>query len=169
MLKSFKKFLMWITLTPVGTYCDRYIVRFTGFSLVSAVFAFSIGIPYQTTLALRTIGKRSGRLRMTPMPYRKIGDAYILIGSFGGSPRHPSWALNLMANPVAWIWVDRKQIPVKAELLTGEERQKVFDEISQGRGPYVRYQKMAMPRQLPVLRLTPFDAAWKNLSKDRVG
>lgn len=159
MLKAFKKFLMRITLTPAGTYCDRYIVRFSGISLVSAVFAFAIGIPYQTTLALRTIGKRTGRLRTVVMPYRKFGDSYVLIGSHGGSPRHPSWALNLMALPVAWIWVARKHIPVRVELLEGGERQRAFDEISQGRGPYARYQKMAMPRQLPVLRLTPFEEA----------
>ncbi len=159
MLKTFKRFLMWITLTPAGTYCDRYIVRFTGISLVSAVFAFSIGIPYQTTLGLRTIGKRTGRLRTAAMPDRKFGDSYILVGSHGGSPRHPSWAVNMMAHPVAWIWVARKKLPVKVELLTGEERQRVFDELTQGRGPYVRYQKIAMPRQLPVLRLTPFEDA----------
>ncbi|MBJ22773.1 MAG: nitroreductase family deazaflavin-dependent oxidoreductase [bacterium] len=156
MLKAFKKFLMGITLTPAGTFCDKAIVRFTGVSLVSAVFAFAIGIPYQTTLCLRTIGKRTGHLRTAVVPYRKLENAYVVIGSFGGSPRHPSWALNMMAQPVAWIWVARKYIPVRVELLEGDERQRVFDEISQGRGPYVRYQKMAMPRLLPVLRMTPF-------------
>ncbi|MAG32401.1 MAG: hypothetical protein CL908_16085 [Deltaproteobacteria bacterium] len=159
MLKAFKKVLMKITLTPAGTYCDRHIVRFTGISLVSAVFAFAIGIPYQTTLCLRTIGRKTGRIRTAVVPYRRFGNSYVLIGSYGGSPRHPSWALNMMARPVAWIWVARRHIPVTVELLEGEERQRVFDEISQGRGPYVRYQKMAMPRLLPVLRLTPFEEA----------
>lgn len=157
MLKAFKRFLMKITLTPLGTGCDQHVVRFSGISLVSAVFAFAIGIPYQTTLCLRTIGKRTWRLRTAVVPYRKFGDSYVLVGSNGGSTRHPSWAVNMMTHPVAWIWVARKHLPVRVELLEGEERQEVFDEISQGRGPYVRYQEKAMPRQLPVLRLTPFD------------
>ncbi|MBW2423777.1 MAG: nitroreductase family deazaflavin-dependent oxidoreductase [Deltaproteobacteria bacterium] len=154
---AFKKFLMRITLTPAGTAIDRVITRLTGWSLVSAVFAFSIGIPYQTSLCLMTIGKRTGRLRKAVLPYRQMGDAYVLIGSFGGAKRHPAWALNMMAHPIAWVWVARRQRPVRVELLEGEERQRVFDEITLGRGPYVRYQKMALPRQLPVFRLTPFE------------
>jgi len=155
--KKFKQFVMGLVLTPIGSALDRRIVRFTGWSLISAVFAWALGIPYQPTLGLRTIGKRTGRLRIAVLPYKKYDDAYYLVGSYGGAPRHPSWAINLMAHPNAWIWVNREEIPVRAELLQGEEREKIFEQISQGRGPYVRYQKMAAPRELPVLRLTPFE------------
>lgn len=159
MLERFKQWVMGIVLTPPGAWLDRYITRFTGASLISAVFAWALGMPYQPSLALRTIGKRTGRLRMAVLPYARDGEAYVLVGSNGGAPRHPSWAVNLMSHPNAWIWVQRKQIPVRAALLEGEARKRVFDEITGGRGPYVRYQKMAMPRQLPVLKLVPFDAS----------
>lgn len=159
MWKRFKQSVMGIVLTPIGAALDRRIVRFTGWSLISAVFAWALGIPYQHTLGLRTIGKRSGRLRMAVLPYKEYDGAYYLVGSNGGAPRHPSWALNMMVHPNAWIWVNRREIPVRAEFLQGGEREKIFDRISQGRGPYVRYQKMATPRELPVFRLTPFEGA----------
>lgn len=156
MWKRFKQFVMGLVLTPIGSALDRRIVRWTGWSLISAVFAWALGIPYQPTLGLRTIGRRTGRLRMAVLPYKEFDGAYYLVGSNGGAPRHPAWAVNLMTHPNAWIWVQRRQIPVHAELLEGEERREIFERISQGRGPYVRYQKMASPRELPVLRLTPF-------------
>ena len=53
---------------------------------ISAVFAWALGIPYQPTLGLRTIGKRSGRLRIAVLPYKKYDGAYYLVGSNGGAP-----------------------------------------------------------------------------------
>ena len=151
-----KKILFKLLVSKAGFRCDRHIVRLSGYSIVSWAFAFSLGIPYQPTLFIRTVGRRSGLIRSAVLPYSEIDGAYFLVGSNGGSALHPSWAVNMMALPVAWLWVKRRKTPVRAALLEGGERDRVFEAITKGRGPYVRYQSMAQPRQLPVFRLTPF-------------
>ena len=52
------------------------------------------GVP---TLLLTTRGRRSGRLRRTPLIYGRDGDAYVVVASYGGTPDHPDWYLNLTA------------------------------------------------------------------------
>jgi F420H(2)-dependent quinone reductase len=54
------------------------------------------GIP---TLLLTTRGRRSGRLRRTPLIYGRDGDRYLVVASYGGSPHHPDWYLNLRDDP----------------------------------------------------------------------
>jgi deazaflavin-dependent oxidoreductase (nitroreductase family) len=43
-------------------------------------------------------GNKTGATRKTPLMRVKDGDAYILIGSMGGAPKHPVWVHNLRAN-----------------------------------------------------------------------
>jgi deazaflavin-dependent oxidoreductase (nitroreductase family) len=50
-------------------------------------------------LLLTTSGRRSGEKRTSPLFYTTAGDAYVIIGSKGGSDTHPGWYLNLQANP----------------------------------------------------------------------
>lgn len=44
--------------TPAGAAFDRYVVRFTGHSLVSWAFARANGVEYNAPLLLTTIGAR---------------------------------------------------------------------------------------------------------------
>ena len=52
---------------------------------------------------LTTVGRRTGSLRRTPLIRIRDGERYLLVASMGGAPRHPSWYLNLVANPKATI------------------------------------------------------------------
>ena len=54
------------------------------------------GVP---TLLLTTRGRRSGKLRRTPLIYGRDGDRYVVVASYGGSPQHPDWYLNLRDEP----------------------------------------------------------------------
>ena len=51
------------------------------------------------TLLLTTRGRRSGRLRRTPLIYGRDGDRYVVVASYGGSPQHPDWYFNLADDP----------------------------------------------------------------------
>ena len=42
-------------------------------------------------LLLTTTGRRSGRLRTTPLTYFEVGDELLIVGSNGGEDRAPAW------------------------------------------------------------------------------
>jgi deazaflavin-dependent oxidoreductase (nitroreductase family) len=51
-------------------------------------------------LLLHHIGARSGVERVTPLAYTPEGDdGFVIVGSNGGSPTHPSWYYNLKTDP----------------------------------------------------------------------
>ncbi|MET0134722.1 MAG: nitroreductase/quinone reductase family protein, partial [Kibdelosporangium sp.] len=44
-------------------------------------------------------GAKTGRERISPLFFQPVGDGWAVFGTHGGSPRHPVWYHNLMANP----------------------------------------------------------------------
>src|SRR5262245_40464880 len=60
------------------------------------------GVP---TLLLTTRGRRSGRLRRTPLIYGEDDGRYLVVASYGGSHQHPDWYVNLDADPAVTIQV----------------------------------------------------------------
>jgi deazaflavin-dependent oxidoreductase (nitroreductase family) len=58
---------------------------------------------------LTTVGAKTGKRRhsiVTRFPEPDHPDAWLVVGSNGGSARHPSWCYNLAKNPdQAWITV----------------------------------------------------------------
>jgi deazaflavin-dependent oxidoreductase (nitroreductase family) len=106
-------------------------------------------------LLLRTIGRRSKEPRTAALLYVRDGDAYAVIASKGGSPRHPGWFHNLVANPDVEIQVGRERFPVRARVAEGKERARLWaraDEINQGQ--YAVYQART-ERVIPVVVLEP--------------
>ena len=58
---------------------------------------------------LTTRGRHSGLIRRVPVMRVRDGDRYLVVASMGGAPRHPSWYLNLVADPDVIIQ-DRSEI-----------------------------------------------------------
>jgi deazaflavin-dependent oxidoreductase (nitroreductase family) len=48
-------------------------------------------LPGSNVLVLHTTGRNSGQHRQTPLSFTKDGDAFVVIASNGGAPRHPDW------------------------------------------------------------------------------
>src|ERR1700733_12482114 len=81
---------------------------------------------------------------------------YLIIGSNGGAPRDPAWVRTLRARPDAVIWARRRRIRVKAELLSGFERERAFASLAGLWPAYERYHTRAAPhRELPEFLLRP--------------
>ena len=105
-------------------------------------------------LMLTTTGARSGLRRTLPVLAIRDGEAFIVIASNFGRPRHPSWYHNLRADPRAWAEVEGRGGRFVARELTGAERDRGFRlgaEIYPGFHHYVRW----AGREIPVLRLDP--------------
>ncbi len=111
-------------------------------------------LPGGRILVLHTIGRKSGKARQTPLSFTRDGDSYVVIGSDGGAPRHPDWYLNLGSTRDVAIDVAGKEVAVRAETVTGPERQRLWDAAVRSAPGYAAYQRRTS-REIPVVRLTP--------------
>jgi deazaflavin-dependent oxidoreductase (nitroreductase family) len=107
-----------------------------------------------STLLLTTHGRRSGRLRRTPLIYGRDGDAYVVMASWGGAPRHPSWYLNLADDPEVTIQVADRVIPARARTAEGAERERLW-ELMAGIWPAYRDYQGRTSRVIPVVAIEP--------------
>jgi len=105
-------------------------------------------------LLLTTTGRRSGKVRTTPLGLFEHPGGYLIVASNGGRPVHPAWYLNLEKNPHVTIQVMDKVIPVTAEVLSGEARAKAWQEVIRSAPAYAAYEQRT-PRQIPVILLRP--------------
>jgi len=103
-------------------------------------------------LLLTTTGAKSGRTYINPLVYTRDGDRIVIIASFRGAPKHPSWYHNLVAHPDATVEVGRERFQVKAVITKGEERKRLFDQQAKKMPIFHDYQKMTS-RQIPVIVL----------------
>ncbi|MFE3903994.1 nitroreductase family deazaflavin-dependent oxidoreductase [Streptomyces sp. NPDC059153] len=107
-------------------------------------------------LILTVPGARSGRLRTTPlacMPENGTEQSWILVGSNFGRTGHPAWTANLLAGPGKAVvnWRGR-DIPVRATLLQGAERDAVWQTALKFWPPYATYQTR-VEREIRLFRL----------------
>ncbi|GAA4043076.1 nitroreductase/quinone reductase family protein [Streptomyces shaanxiensis] len=103
---------------------------------------------------LTSTGARSGLPRRTPlacMP-EENGRSWILVGSNFGRTGHPAWTANLRAHPDAEISWKGADIPVRAQLLQGEERAAVWKNLLAFWPPYATYQAR-VEREIRLFRI----------------
>ncbi|MFI8966556.1 nitroreductase family deazaflavin-dependent oxidoreductase [Streptomyces sp. NPDC053493] len=105
-------------------------------------------------VVLTAQGAKSGRPRVTPLACMPQEDGtWLLIGSNFGRPGHPAWTANLLAHPDASISWRGEDVPVRARLLTGEERAAAWRAVLAFWPPYATYQAR-IDREIRLFRLT---------------
>ncbi|MEU4398692.1 nitroreductase family deazaflavin-dependent oxidoreductase [Micromonospora orduensis] len=107
------------------------------------------------SLLITTVGRRSGKPRSNPLLYVPDGDAYVVIGSNWGQTHQPGWAMNLLAEPTAEVAVKGQRIPVRAELATGAERDRLWHLLVTEWPAYRTYVQRAGGREIRIFRLVP--------------
>jgi deazaflavin-dependent oxidoreductase (nitroreductase family) len=108
----------------------------------------------QPTLLLTTTGRRTGEPRTQPLGYVGDGDGLVVMGSNAGLPRHPTWYLNLQANPDVTIELEGEKRRMRARTAEGTERERFWEIVSTRYPMYVGYQA-GISRQIPVVVLEP--------------
>lgn len=105
-------------------------------------------------ILLTTTGARTGTPHTAPVGYLPDGGERILvIASAGGSPRHPDWYRNLLAHPEATVESGVFTYQARAEVLTGEERDRAFARAVETDPGWQAYQEKAGGRVIPVVAL----------------
>jgi len=107
-------------------------------------------------LLLTTTGAKSGRALTKPLAYTIDGDRIVVIASFAGAPKNPPWYHNLVANPVATVELGSERFRVRATVMAGEERQRLFNRQAEQMPIFAEYQKKTS-RQIPVIVLRRID------------
>lgn len=105
-------------------------------------------------VVLSARGAKSGLVRRTPlacMPEESSG-TWLLIGSNFGRPGHPAWTANLRAHPEVSISWKGSEIPVRARMLSGEERAEAWASALRFWPPYATYQAR-VEREIRLFRL----------------
>jgi deazaflavin-dependent oxidoreductase (nitroreductase family) len=147
---------------PYAQPIDRFLVRWTGWSPVTTQYALAGGArarhAFRTrVLLLTTIGRSTGALRTTVLPWYPLDGSYVVCGSNGGGPHDPQWAKNVDADGTCWVRVDRRLVPATAHVARGEERERVFEAIAPLHRGLRRYQVQASThgRDVPLVVITP--------------
>jgi deazaflavin-dependent oxidoreductase (nitroreductase family) len=109
------------------------------------------GVP---TLLLTATGRRTGRKLTSPLIFGRDGEDYLIVASMGGAPRHPSWYLNLQANPEAEIQVKDQTLAVVARTASASAKPRLWKLVTEVWPNYDVYQSRT-ERDIPVVVLSP--------------
>ncbi|MCX4386431.1 nitroreductase family deazaflavin-dependent oxidoreductase [Micromonospora peucetia] len=104
------------------------------------------------TLLLTTRGRRSGKLRRTALIYGRDGDAYLVVASQGGDPKHPAWYLNLLDEPLVEVQVGGERFTARARTATAREKPRMWSTMAAAWPAYDDYQAKT-DREIPVVVL----------------
>jgi len=142
---------------PWGFTVDRWLVRLTGWSMLSSISSRLGGRPYTKVLLITTIGARSGELRSKVLPYVPLDGSYVLVGSNFGGPTDPAWTNNVRADGSCWIRVQRRSMAARAAVASGEEREMLLPRVIAAKPNVATYvdQAARYGRELPLVVVRP--------------
>ena len=95
-------------------------------------------------------GRKTGAVRKTPLMRAVDGNAYILVASQGGAPKHPFWYHNLKADQNVEIRDGEQVFSMRVrEVADSAERQRLWEIAVDAYPPYQDYQEKT-DRVIPV-------------------
>jgi proline iminopeptidase len=104
------------------------------------------------TLLLTTKGRKTGNETTSPLIYEDAGDAYVIVASKGGAPKHPGWYRNLVKDPNVRVQVKDDVFDARARTASGDERERLWQLAAQQWPDYDTYQTRT-DREIPVVVL----------------
>ncbi len=109
------------------------------------------GLP---TLLLTCIGRKSGEKRTVPLVFLQNGEDMVIVGSLAGYDTHPTWYLNISANPKCWVQLDRRKMTAVARNATEEERKALWPKLNAIFPVWGHFQSQT-DRPFPIVILSP--------------
>jgi deazaflavin-dependent oxidoreductase (nitroreductase family) len=110
------------------------------------------------TITLITRGARSGQPRSAELYAWPDGNRLVIVGSSGGSARHPAWVHNLRAHPRATVQRGKQAADMAArEVADPEERDRLWPFVVEQFPLYATYQRRTR-RLIPLFVLEELPA-----------
>lgn len=105
-------------------------------------------------LLLTSTGRRTRKERITPLSFMMEGSNYVIIASYGGNDKNPSWFHNLRGNQDVTIRIKDIVKEVKVTVASKDERNRLWPIITEWSPQYAKYQEKTS-RKIPVVILSP--------------
>jgi deazaflavin-dependent oxidoreductase (nitroreductase family) len=104
---------------------------------------------------LRTTGRTSGKPRQTMLTSPLVlGEKVMLVASYGGDDREPSWCQNLRKTPEVEVTMSCSTRRMRSHIADAEERAELWPQITSAHANYAGYQRKT-DREIPVVVLEP--------------
>ena len=129
------------------SYNDRVIEEFRANGGVVANFGSDL-------VLLHTVGARSGEARVNPVLGIADGDAWLVVASAAGQPKHPAWYFNIVAQPQIVVETPDGTFDVLATDLEGAEWDAAWATFLSRSPAFAEYRTRSEGREFPILRLT---------------
>lgn len=132
--------------------CVTALHRFVFKASKGRVAARGYGMP---VLVLTTTGRKSGHARQTMLTSPvQDGDRVVLVASFGGDDRNPTWYLNLKVNPEVEITMRGQHRKMVARVASDAEKAELWPRVVAAHKGYAGYQTKT-DRDIPLVILEP--------------
>ena len=109
------------------------------------------GVP---CVILTTTGRKTGKLRKSPLMRVEHDGTYAVVASMGGAPKHPVWYLNLLEHPDVTIQDGPEVRQARARVASPEEKREWWPRATAVWPQYDEYQA-ATDREIPVIIVEP--------------
>ncbi len=99
-------------------------------------------------------GRRTGKVRTTPLVYLQDADRVVVVASQAGRRHHPLWLRNIEADPAVTVHIRGERRPMRARTADAEERAALWPRLVDLYADYDSYQSWT-DREIPVVLLEP--------------
>lgn len=110
------------------------------------------GRSFATHCLVKYVGRKSGKVFITPLCYADIGGEVVVCGSKGGADHHPAWYLNIIEDERVDFQIATQAYRATWREPEGAERKKVWDFFIDCHPFYANYQATT-ERVLPLLMM----------------
>jgi deazaflavin-dependent oxidoreductase (nitroreductase family) len=115
------------------------------------------GHPFGTHILLKFVGRKSGKVFITPLCYADIGGEVVICASKGGADDHPEWYRNVVEAPEVEFQIATQAFRASWREPEGAEREKVWAFMVDCFPFYADYQK-STSRIIPLVMMKAIEA-----------
>ena len=108
------------------------------------------GLAFTTHLLLKTVGRKSGQTRITPLIYGDVGGEVVIVASKGGADVHPAWYLNIKSAREVDFQIGGQAFRSTWREPQGKERDEIWAFMAKNYPPYTQYQTKTQ-RTIPLV------------------
>ena len=113
---------------------------------------FTMGRPSGGMCTITMVGRKTGKPRAVHLACIPHEGAQLVVASAMGQRKHPGWRYNLEANPDVELQMVGERYKARAEVLTDDEKDEVWDKI-RGIIPMIHVYEQRTDRNIRVFRL----------------
>ncbi len=115
------------------------------------------GRSFATHCMIKYVGRKSGKVFITPLCYGDIGGEVVIVASKGGADIHPEWYLNIKAAEVVEFQIATQAFRATWREPEGAEHDKVWAFMVDSFPFYASYQA-STERRIPLVMLKAVEA-----------